>query len=563
MKRFLSLILAVVLILVSVLSGCTPKKGTTTSNISVPTDAVPINVHKAFEPLYGGSDSYLYDNPDRGYRTEYFVQIYRDKPKNITAHMIFLDDSDETVREKIEYLWTKVYFKSRMEYKSRITILYLSISDFEDDPVLPERFFEIMEIYFDICRKYKVKCMPRISYHGLRPTATLSGEAYQEKLKEVCATEEIMLAHIDQMAPLIAENIDVIHKISSGFIGSGGEMVELYQNPPVSYSNVMKAIVEKLCVPNGIYYTTRLPKYKIQFMEEEPDWPYFDYIGFNNDGIFGEQTVPGKVTGCWQKDHNGTKGEVGCPASNHTANDWWEYVCQTGAYTPQSGEMFVNSFLIDPSKGKYYCPVGLEVVLECAHFRYTSMSQYHTIGETAGDSAMARWIANEKITPEWCEENGIIYDPAWFVNADGEEIRRNPYEFLRDFLGYKIVAQSVDITGNVGKSSVITVDTTLKNYGFAAAFNLKSGYAILDENYNLVSKVEAGEPNKWYSHDPDNYKSTVVLEHHVKADITLPAESGRYYIALYIMSNNGEGAALSNGNIDFQNEYNILYGIEF
>ncbi len=562
MKRFLSLILAVVLILVSVLSGCTPKKGTTTSNISVPTDAVPINVHKTFEPLYGGSDSYLYDNPDRGYRTEFVIQIQH-KVANPTAHMIFLEDDDETVREKIEYLWYNVYFKSRIKEGTHIVMLYLGLPDFEDDTALPERFFEIMDIFFDICRKNKAKCTPRISYHGFKPGGQWVGEAYQEELKKYCATEEVMLAHIDQMAPMIAENIDVIHKISSGFIGAGGEMAPLYQNPPVSYAAVMKAIVEKWCIPNGIYYTTRSPQYKLDFMEAEPDWPYFDYIGFNNDGIFGEQTVPGKMTGCWQKDHKGTKEELGCTASNHVSNDWWEYVSQTAAYTPQSGEMFVNSFLIDPNKPKNFCPVGLEVVLESYHFRYTSISHYHTLGETSADSVMARWIKNEKITAEWCEENGVIYDPAWFVTEDGEEIRRNPYEFIRDHLGYKLVAQSVDITGNVGKSSVITVDTTLKNYGFAAAFNLESGYAILDENYNLISKVEAGEPDKWYSHDPDNYHSTVVLEHHVKADITLPAESGRYFVAFYIMSNNGKGAILSNGNMDFQNEYNILYGIEF
>ncbi len=567
MKKFLSFILVAALVFVTVLSGCSKKP--TTDGVATPSNAVPINVHKTFESLYGGSESYLYNNPDRGFRTEFPLSIEYKKPVDqlyyhgVEAHTIYLEDDDQTAREKIEYLWNIYFSTSYMDCPNKGVLLYLGVPDFAKEKVLPQRFFEILDIYFQICREKGVKCLFRLSYHVFKPTVDCWGEEYEKELVKRCADEETMLGHIEQLAPVIERNKDAIHKISSGFIGTGGEMVAVYQNPPVNFNTIMKAIVEKWCVPNGIYYTVRLPKYKFDFMDAEPDWPYFNYIGYNNDAIYGEQTTPNKHSGCLQKDHTGTREEEQCTASTHYPNDWWERVCEIAAYTPQSGEIYVNSHFYAETTPRNHFPDGKEVILECAHFRYTTMSQYHTLGETRGDSVMAHWIKNETVTPEWCEENNIVYDPAWFVNSDGETFRRNPFDFIRDHLGYKVVAQSVDINGKVGSGAAITVSTKLKNYGFSAAFNMMSGYAILDENFNLVSKVQAGDPEKWYSHDPDNYISDEVLEHEVKAEVTLPTKSGRYYVAFYLMNSGNTGAALSNSNIDFQNGYNILYGLEF
>ena len=163
---------------------------------------------------------------------------------------------------------------------------------------------------------------------------------------------------------------------------------------------------------------------------------------------------------------------------------------------------------------------------------------------------MQRWINNETITPEALDREGIIYDPAWFTDENGNPVHRNPYEFLRDHLGYRLGAESFEFDGK-------TASLTLKNFGFAAAFNLKSGFAVLDENYNVVSEVEAGEPEKWYSHDPDNYHSTEILEHTVTADIKMPAEKGKYYIGFYLKNTRDDRAKLAN-DMPFVNGYNIL-----
>ena len=101
---------------------------------------------------------------------------------------------------------------------------------------------------------------------------------------------------------------------------------------------------------------------------------------------------------------------------------------------------------------------------------------------------------------------------------------------------------------------------------------LESGFAILDENYNPVSSVKAGEPDKWYNLAPDYYvterKSSVqndVLTHNISAELTLPKESGKYYIAFYLKNTMNDFSTLSNdsNSIAFEGDgYNILHEIE-
>ena len=104
----------------------------------------------------------------------------------------------------------------------------------------------------------------------------------------------------------------------------------------------------------------------------------------------------------------------------------------------------------------------------------------------------------------------------------------------------------------------VKVDMAFKNYGVSAAFNLKSGFAILDENYEPVTEVEVGDPRTWYSHDPDDWKSTEVLDHSLSAELDAPTTSGTYHVAFFLRNSQGTGAQLSN-DVVFENNYNILY----
>lgn len=540
------------------------------------------------------NDVLLYNNPDRGFRTTVPIVINPAHPDpddptktSDTCDLILRREDGrvyynsaskcsgkhdvrwcygnldlETAKKAIDYSFDLVYFKTgKTDYNAKLLLMQGTFIGCNNSETLPQYIFDILDIYFDKCREKKAKVLFRYGYHGVQVNWQLNDENKAQHLK-YGATEEVMIAHIKQFAPFITKNVDIIHKLSSGFIGSGGEQAYAYQYPEVSYTNVFKAAIENICIPNGLYYTVREPSYKLGLIADDPDYEYAKLIGYNNDAFYGEQEHLGWNSSCWQYNHNFTSEGKCANGSSHVPNDWWNYVNETAAYTPQSGEMFHNL----QNSEKFIS--GAEAILQLAHHRYTTISQwnsyieagYTTVNgvETAADTVMQRWVNDEYITQEWLTENKIIYDPDWFYDSDGVEISRNPFEFVRDHLGYRLQAQKSVVEGS-------HIKLTLKNYGFAAAFCLKSGFAVLDNDFNVVSSVEAGNPDTWYSHDPEDWQSDVVLEHTVEADLTLPTESGKYYIAFYLKNGRGEYARFANDpdSVKFVGDgYSILHEFE-
>ena len=524
----------------------------------------PIDTQVTYKALSGSNDTWLFDNPDRGYRGEWYTVFKATRGEDAdedTWNTLYLDDGFEANKKKIDWIYG-IYLPGTMKATTRLMLWQVNMSvGLNTADELPEELYELFEYMFDLCRKDRIKLLARFSY-GASIDKTIVNLEDRPELAKVCADEEHMVMHTKQIGEFIKDHTDVIHKLSSGWIGNG-EMVAGFQWPPVDFNTVIKAILENICVPNGLYFTVRSPQYKLDLVEAEPDYPYLSLIGHNHDGIFGEQDNYSWNSGCYAYNHNfDVTGSGQCQVfdmgGKHTKNDWWTYICETAAYTPQSGEMYVNSHLV----GMDRVPSGLQVILQLAHHRFTTMSHWHTLYESKGqDNVMQRWVDNESVTMEQLDENGIIYDPAWFYDKDGNLLDRNPYEFIRDHLGYKVVVQNATFKGTLGKNKTVNVDLKLKNYGFAAAFCLTSGFAVLDEDYKVVSTVEAGDPEKWYSHDPENWQSTEVLEHTVAADLTLPSEKGKYYIAFYLKNTMDNFAFISN-DVDFENGYNILYEFE-
>lgn len=542
------------------------------------------------------NDILLFGNPDRGYRTTMPIVIepihydptdptkpcdhcdliiYNEEGKAImnndskclgkhVVHRCFQNIPLKQNERVLDFMFDNWFFGTgKTDYKSKLILLQGSFIGCNKSKELPKIVLDIIELFFDKCRQRDCKVLFRYGYHCVQYNWKMS-EENRRKHEAVGADEETMLAHIDQLVPFIEKNKDIIHKLSSGFIGSGGEQAYNYQYPVVNYDTIVKAVVEKLCVPNDFYYTVRGPKTKLNILEHDPDYKYANIIGHNNDGMYGETENLGWNSGCYQYKHNfDITGPGQCIEHDmggvHHKNDWWEYVCQTAAYTPQSGEMFHNMAIHCPDK----VPTGMDVIKEVAHQRYVTMSQWNGFIESKylhlksddgkmvpRKATMQYWINNETITPADLDAEGIIYDPAWFTDESGNLVHRNPYEYIRDHLGYRLSAESFEFDGKNAK-------LVLKNYGFAAAFNLKSGFALLDENYNVVSEVSAGEPEKWYSHDPENYHSTEILKHEISADLKLPTENGKYYIGFYVRNTRGEYARFAN-DMPFENGYNIL-----
>lgn len=579
-----------------------------------------------YKPLYAGEarehhkglvggmagrtgDILLFDNPDRGYRTTMplVIKPYHPDPEDPTKPCercdLIIREADGSVRcnasskchgkhdvrhlfgnldmetnEKVlDYLFDNIYLQhAKTDYASKLLLLQACFVGCNKDEKLPDYIIEILDMYFEKCRKHDIRTLFRHGYHGYQFNWQMSDE-WRENHEKVGASEAVMIAHAKQLAPVIARNLDAVHKLSSGFIGSGGEQAYNYQYPVVDYDRVIKTIVEEICVPNGLYYTVRMPRYKQNLLARDPDYKYAKIIGHNNDAMFGESRNYGWASECYQVDHDfDTEPNDGkCFESDnegeHIRNNMWEYLTETAAYTPQSGEMFHFS----ATTGAGRVPSGFHLIKQVAHHRFNTMSQWNSYIEcgyskpekdeqgrdVAAPSLMQDWIDFETVIPGWLNEEKIPFDPSWFVKENGEKVRRNPYEFIRDHLGYKLQANCLDINDN-------EVTLTFKNFGFAAPFCLESGFALLDENYNVVSEVKAGTPDEWISVPVDHYTKRqfrniqdCILTHTVSAKLDIPSDDKKYYIAFYLRNKMNQWARLSNApeSVDFKNGYNILY----
>ena len=563
--RLTAFILCLVVVMSMGFVGC-KKSGETAY------ETTPINVSAEFDPLMGKSSEWLNANPDRGYRTEMTVFLYdtaehdpwlKDDPRAICVN-----DSDADIQKSVDFL-----MRTYLLVENKLTIAYINFDDCNTAEQIPDKYFKALDIYLNACRARKLRVVWRHCY-GHTTNKYIANKDDLEYLKAVCADEETMVRHIKQIGEYIGKNTDVIHKVSSGVIGNG-EYTASFQWPQVDFDTITDAIVRYMCVPNDLLFSVRVPRYKKSLLdswraEHGEEYPYADYIGFNNDCVYGETTKRDAYSACYSYNHNPNicHDRDKCFMRSDEAFDMWQWVNETCAYTSQCGEMYTNHGMVETAK---IMTDGFEVIKEMAHHRHTTLSNWHTMGEAgdASNNVMKHWVEQETVTAEMLDNAGIIYDPNWFKDENGNTIDRNPYDFIRDHLGYKLVAEKSNLSGDLGRKGTLKVDLTFKNYGFAAAFFLESGFAILDSKYNVVSTVEAGDPNKWISLPADYYatekNSSVqddVITYTIDATLTLPETEGTYYIAFYLKNGLNDYAMLSN-DIKFEGKgFNILHTIQ-
>lgn len=513
-KKVISLLLVIMLVFSVSTVGCKEKEADNTLN--------PVSETAVLKPLSADGDNDLWNNPDRGFRTEFVIMVRKTQGNaDREKRTVYVDESEEQIRKDIQSVFD-IYIYSK-SLKPKLALSYIYITDWRGQE-LDENLLRFFDIYFTMCREQGIKNMLRVSYC----------DSHTELDRG--ADEQTIIRHIKQLKGTIAKHADTIHTIECGWVGAYGEWAEAYQHPPVNYATVIKAITEHLAVPNNLYFSIRDPNYKNLI---EKDYEHYWSISYNCDAMFGYQDK-------WSSD-----GYL-------PSTDRWAQVEKEGAYTPQGGEMFTNAAMFNANT----IPVGWEMLLQCYYHHQTSMSSWHGYMEAYWtDNVMQRWIDNEVVTPSKLKSKGIIFDPNWFLDESGSEIRRNPYEFIRDHLGYKIVAQDASISWSGNSDEKMSVAMNLINYGFAAAFNLESGFAILDSDGNVISEVKVGEPDKWYNRDPDDPYSSEVLIHNLSAEIDAPTEKGSYKLAFFLRNTMGQYANLSN-DIERVNGFNILSSFE-
>ncbi|MBO7217947.1 MAG: DUF4874 domain-containing protein, partial [Clostridia bacterium] len=406
-----------------------------------------VNAELAFLPLTSDGDGMLAYNPDRGFRSG----------AGFSLGSLAKLSSEEKIKEAVYKTLDNYVFK--LTDNTKVINLGYGLTEFNKTEKLPDNLLLAIRVVCDILRQKGYKQSVNFVYNSSYHVAWTTSEEARKNIESVCASEEIMLSHIEQLAPVLSEYKDTIFSIMGGFIGFSGDMAESSQYPSVDRNKIMKAVIDKLVLPNDVYYLIRVPEHKFEFEKANPGYEGNSKISFVNKSMFGEQTKLGWNSGGYQK---------GNPEK--TAIDWWEYVTENAFYAPNDGEVFPNSNLI--GKQSYPSPrimSGREIILECAHHGMTTMgvlNGYYEVNRANESPAVMDLWKQEEITPAILYELKIVYDHAFFLDDEGNTVWRNTFQFIREHLGYKLSAAA----GSIGiDNEKVSVSLLLKNYGFSAA----------------------------------------------------------------------------------------------
>lgn len=461
-----------------------------------------LTAEKTFTTLNAAASELLNSNPNRGFRG--CMEFYH---FNLT---------DSEIESKIDSYINK--FKNN-GIDVNTYVCYLYPGDYMTGS-LGEEFFTTTQKIFDYLREKNIQILLRFAYYDVNNFNTRTP-----------TTEEI-LRHISELSEngIISRNSDVLHAFQVGFVGQFGEW-HSENEPKADRTAVITAFADSL-LPDGVYSQVRMPAYKDFLADTNSKKPL---IGFHIDSFFGIM--------------DGT--ELGSGQYSYKLPQWERQVFE-GAYTPNDAELYYwNQFC---NMGMYAEGYGSAVA--ASQLRLTTFSAVNGYLDQSiySDSCMNYW-KKLPVTENWLKYNSLPVSAGWFKNNDGTTVSRNIYEYIRDYLGYRISVKNISVTED---SQDINVNANLVNYGFSAAFNLSSEMVILDSNNNVISASDFGNPEQWYGTGPDNAPDGTLLTHNVVAKLKKPATSGQYKLALRLESKSGATARLDN-SIPYENGYNILY----
>ncbi|MBJ7879227.1 DUF4874 domain-containing protein [Gelidibacter salicanalis] len=435
----------------------------------------------------------MLSNPERGFRFEQIVQVPDlNDPWNLSKHF----DMDTILSD-----WEKEM--DATDGHVRLAQWYIYLSEFNDTPLSQEALDAIQKC-FDAFRNNGYKMLLRFTYQA--PEA-------QAPYTNVIPTASRILEHLDQLKPLIAANVDVIHVYQMGLIGAWGEWHSFgnaYNQK--DKDNLVTKVLEVLPPSRQTHMRLVSDRAAIRSVS---DAVKDTRIGFHNDFFGDRNTYAANSSGYY----GGNDYEIVKHKSHLLMIDGesgWSRDCNT-----EDGCIWQVSELFDV----------YEILKQFLDHHYTSYSLAH--GYYANNAYWKRLL----LSKENLDALNIPYHPEYFNDNKGNLTNRTAYEFIRDHLGYRLYFKP----GNESfsqNSNQLNYVIDIQNYGFSALHNPRQVHVVLlDVNDNIVtSDLSSSNPSTWQPYAPgdENYAT---LTHTISGSLMLPKDlttSTDYKIGIWL-----------------------------
>ncbi|MGJ1318025.1 DUF4874 domain-containing protein [Sphingobacterium spiritivorum] len=388
----------------------------------------------------GSSQTHL-PNPERGFRYEEMAKI---------PSLTFPWDANRKLNSN-SWLTRLEQNYNATDGHIKVSQLYLYLTDFAGTNTLSQAALDTVSSVLNKVRNKGYKLVLRFAY-----TYDGTGGYVYPPMSRV-------LSHLDQLKPVLQNNIDVIHVLQAGTIGLWGEWHN-YNNAynQTDKDNLLRKILSIL--PQDRDTQIRMPYYKTASALTTAEK---SRIGFHND-FFTDNTHP------------------------HASSDgYWA----SGNYSMVSAESI--STLVDgemPYEGtgewnaNYVNPI--QAIKQFKDHRYTTFSVTHSYPQ-----AILNW-KNTPITKGQLDANNFPYDPAYFNGG----VARSVYDYVADHLGYRLWLDYA-ASNVIEETNQIKCNIALRNYGFSAIHNPRKVFLVLMRADGTIveSKELTNKPSDWHT----------------------------------------------------------------
>ncbi|MCF6284882.1 MAG: DUF4874 domain-containing protein, partial [Candidatus Hydrogenedentes bacterium] len=184
-------------------------------------------------------------NPERGFRHE----IYIGQPPGSSLWGVGAYLRDKAPKGFTDDWWL-MNVRRYSSHGITLAQAYCYLDDFIDGPISEEKL-AFLQRSLDRCRDTGIKVLLRFAYE-------------KNMKKERGPTAERILAHLDQLAPLIQSNKDIIYVFQAGFVGAWGEWHSSTHRIEEDHAALAAILAKELeVVPEDRMIQLRiLPRYK-------------------------------------------------------------------------------------------------------------------------------------------------------------------------------------------------------------------------------------------------------------------------------------------------------------
>lgn len=352
-----------------------------------------------------------------------------------------------------------------------------------------------IQTIFDGLREHGYKAILRIAYNWW-------GEnQYNPNWANEVEREPWIYTHLEQLKPILQQNIGLIAVMQAGFIGRWGEW---HNSSLASNQNAKNKVVNKLLeiIPEPYNIGVRYPNHK-------------------NSLTLGNESERSRLSY-----HNDffTAGEHPYASGNDfvPGDAWYNQVMAEAPRLFILGEM---PYERDEEWGfntVFNSNVGLNIFKE-HHYSAFDITQNNSLN-------IRSWKTN-KVTPGELSRNRILFDESYFTEGE-TKVARTLYDFIRDHLGYRINVKAAELSAE-GGSLAYKIDLT--NTGFATVMNPKEVYLVFIGEDDQVAKEVKLEVNPidWQPFDvvSQEYKALI---HTLQGTAETSGLTGTYRVGIWI-----------------------------